>query len=516
MSKFLNTDGNIKSRASTLPTVNFNFMLRVEGVIDVPLKSVRAIHKENEYDQIQEGGVNDYVHLIRKPITKPFTLEIERYVGIDFYDPLSLGTKLLLPMFLNVGRYLDPALFLPERQYLFNGCEVISKEYGNLDGEKSGLLTEVTRIAFQTMFVIDSPLDGSQPLWEFEGTTKKGNGETNRNKSRAPLEDSREDMAKRTQRWSMAKSQGLTESRKDVSISSRQNLVLKNDLDASIDTMAGKAKKWEFSQKKMEGNGKTSASTPITLGYQDKQKNSAATMATTAEKHHWGFTEDGAVFGNQKTSATTALKKGLQKPEDSVENMRKAATDHYWEFNKYDPEGNGKHSATNADRAGLQKPTDTVANMRAEATKHYWEFTTDGAALGNEKQSAGTAVNKNIQKPEYSSDNMKKTAGDHHWEFADDGATNGNEKQSASTPLTMGLQKSEYSSDSMKKTAADHHWQFSQDGATAGQGKQSATTLQSMGVTGETVLSKEDMKGKASQWPPKKSAQNIADFLNQK
>ena len=31
------------------PAVNFNFMLRVEGVLDLPCKSIRAFQKENEY-----------------------------------------------------------------------------------------------------------------------------------------------------------------------------------------------------------------------------------------------------------------------------------------------------------------------------------------------------------------------------------------------------------------------------------------------------------------------------------
>ena len=82
------------------PLVNFNFMLRVELMFDLPCKSVRAFTRELEYDYIQEGGLNDYVHMRRKPITRPFTLEIERYVGVDYIDPLPLGADLVLPVLL--------------------------------------------------------------------------------------------------------------------------------------------------------------------------------------------------------------------------------------------------------------------------------------------------------------------------------------------------------------------------------------------------------------------------------
>ena len=57
------------------PLVNFNFMLRVELMFDLPCKSVRAFTRELEYDYIQEGGLNDYVHMRRKPITRPVLAE---------------------------------------------------------------------------------------------------------------------------------------------------------------------------------------------------------------------------------------------------------------------------------------------------------------------------------------------------------------------------------------------------------------------------------------------------------
>lgn len=140
------------------PLVNFNFMLRVELMFDLPCKSVRAFSRELEYDYIQEGGLNDYVHMRRKPITKPFTLEVERYVGVDYLDPLPLGADLTLPVLLFVGRNHDQ--FIPgvvARTYVFTGCTVMKKTYGDLVADQSGLLVETTTLGYREMLCVDIP-----------------------------------------------------------------------------------------------------------------------------------------------------------------------------------------------------------------------------------------------------------------------------------------------------------------------------------------------------------------------
>lgn len=150
------------------PITAFNFVLEVEGVFFLPLKSVRAFTKENEYEYIREGGVNDYVHMKRKPISKPFTFQIERYVGTErFLDPLANGTELALPLILHVYRHAAMQGFsalpdaAPARLYTFTGCTVISKEYGELNSERSSILTEVTTIAYRELLVITNPFQST-------------------------------------------------------------------------------------------------------------------------------------------------------------------------------------------------------------------------------------------------------------------------------------------------------------------------------------------------------------------
>lgn len=154
----ITTDNFVVSNKGLNPVVNFNFMVRVEGLIDLPCKSVKAFSREMEYELIQEGGVNDYVHMRRKPISRPFTLEIERYTGIDYFDPLPTGLDLVLPLIVFVSRYVNN--FIPGivyRTYLFTGCTVTKKTYGELNAEHSGLLTETTTIAYREMMCVDLP-----------------------------------------------------------------------------------------------------------------------------------------------------------------------------------------------------------------------------------------------------------------------------------------------------------------------------------------------------------------------
>lgn len=134
------------------PAVSFNFLLRVEGNYDLPCKKISAITRELEYESIQEGGVNDYVHLRRKPVSSPFILEVERYVCAEYFDPLPLGKQLEMPLVLYVssaaGKFGSPV-----RTFTFYGCIVMGKTYGELDAGGSGLLTETTKIAYQRLMV---------------------------------------------------------------------------------------------------------------------------------------------------------------------------------------------------------------------------------------------------------------------------------------------------------------------------------------------------------------------------
>ena len=174
---FLGNAGETTDAALRNPITSFNFVLEVEALYFLALKGVKVFNKENEYEYIREGGVNDYVHMRRKPISKPFTFQVERYVGNErFLDPLALGTELMLPVILYVYRYqprqgiTESAPAWPARLYTFTGCTVTNKEYGELSAEKSGLLTETTTIAYRELVVVTNPTwgpDAEKPRMSF-------------------------------------------------------------------------------------------------------------------------------------------------------------------------------------------------------------------------------------------------------------------------------------------------------------------------------------------------------------
>lgn len=141
----------------TEPLASYSFELVAEAVYHLPCKSVQTFKKENEYEYIQEGGLNDYVHILRKPVSQPSTLEIERYVldGDDGnFDPLPKGMVLTMPLILHVSKWLG-SYETSRRSYEFTGGVVTGKEYGGLDAEKPGLVIEKTSIAYQELKVIN-------------------------------------------------------------------------------------------------------------------------------------------------------------------------------------------------------------------------------------------------------------------------------------------------------------------------------------------------------------------------
>jgi hypothetical protein len=134
------------------PMPNYIFLLRVDALYDLPCTKVSGITQEKEYENIMEGGVNDYVQLREKPVSKPNTLQIERYIGENYFDPLPVGYQCTMPLVLYVGRYVrdfNRAVIT----FTFSGATVISKKYGELDAEKGGLMSVTTEIAYQQVTV---------------------------------------------------------------------------------------------------------------------------------------------------------------------------------------------------------------------------------------------------------------------------------------------------------------------------------------------------------------------------
>ena len=437
------------------PAVNFNFLLRVEGIYDLPCRSVHVFQKENEYELIQEGGLNDYVHMRRKPISKPFTFQVERYVGTDILDPLANGTDLALPVILMVNRYRIYGDFLPVRMYVFTGCTVMAKEYGELNAEKGGLLVETTTIAYRELVCMEN-VAGSflmEDPWKFDSTTKAGNGNQSANRSRD--EDSAAQMEERAKRWMFAG----------------------GDSALKVQRVGGPPGEEQNAQPDFRGmNGSTTDSAHAQREIRKAQMENKA--------HRWSFhkNEEGASADGAGAS----------------------------------PDFLGSHGSTT--ESAYAKKEIRKSAMEEKAKKWSFgagEGDGDGAAPGFQG-SNGSTTNSNYAQSEMRKAAMEEKAV--KWSFdagegGEDGASPGFQGSNGSTTT------SSYAQNEMRKAAMEEKavkWSFDageggEDGASPGfQGSNGSTTTSSYA---QNEMRKAAMEERAQRWPPKRSAVDTARFL---
>ena len=334
------------------PATNFNFILRVEGAFDLPCKSVHVFQKENEYEYIQEGGLNDYVHMKRKPISKPFTFQVERYVGVDglLVDYLANGTELVLPLVLLVNRYHWNGYPYPTRTYVFTGCTVIGKEYGELNAERSGLLVETTTIAYREMVNVDvgiganagetweyqpkseeekieaekKRLTHSKRYWTFDDKKYSGKGEGS---ARHPENEKRkEELLADRRLWNPDKKK-VTES-KNSARQSKDFLKIETEGEGQE-----KERLWAFDKQTFSGKGDASARHP---------ENEKRKKELLADRRLW----------NPNKKKVTKSKNSARQPEDFLEiktegegQKKRQEKERLWAFDNQTYSGKGEGSA---------------------------------------------------------------------------------------------------------------------------------------------------------------------------
>ena len=352
---------------------SFNFMLRVDGAFDVPLKSVRAFSRENEYEYIQEGGLNDYVHLKRKPISKPFTLVCERYIPTQLNDPLSNGTELTLPLMLFVGRNVGGKFNALDatRYYVFTGAVIMSKEYGGLDAERSGILTETVTIGYNRMFCVTNPTDESnKPAWQMNADMDPDStGNTKQLYSKSSKIIDQNSVTKRT----MASNAALwefdeegTKAGDGTPSAKRLTDAADNLLEPSKAKMIRNAKKYDFAAENnpnYQGANQSVHSAQNAL-YSDKtlgeklgiKELTESEMAAKARKFE--FTTQNEVAGNEMLSSV----RHTPEEEPHIAEVRAKASE--WKFEGKTKTGNGDSSA-----AGFEPKELTKEEMIANASE---------------------------------------------------------------------------------------------------------------------------------------------------
>lgn len=521
--------------AGTMLT-NFNFMLRVNGIDDVPLKSVRAFTRENEYDYIQEGGLNDYVHMRRKPVSKPFTLVCERYIPTQFNDPLSNGSEMLLPLMLfigrNVGRKFNVVAAL--RCYVFTGAVVMSKEYGQLDAEHAGLLTETVTIGYNRMFCVTNPTDDfdEYAAWKMNETLEETTeGNTKQLYSKNPKTPMQNGMSKKgftqlAKKFKFADGEVLGNGELSAAPNPNEEL--------SKGDMVDRRRSYIFAAENNEnyqGDAKSVRSAQ-NAQYSDKtlgenrgiKELTKKEMANLARKFE--LTDAKSFTGNNQLSS----KRNDPNKELHLEDMMGNASK--WEFDGPKKEGAGAQHGQNAmSRNTENSGGDNVAGVGAKelskdemaqrATRREfgsistepvksefteasskWEF--EGTSKdGNGKRSrqnakpAGTDV-AGIGAKEASKDKMAKAS--HKWAFTDKYSKEGNNVRSGKKPADVGIKEANIE-DMQGKSA---RWEF--DGTSKdGKGKSSRQNAKADGGDdvsgmGVTELSRQDFEEAAAKW----------------
>ena len=365
------------------PAVSYNFGLEVEAAFFVPVRSVRVFTKENEFDYYQEGGLNDYVHMLRKPISKPFTFQVERYVGVDsgmfdtnsgFLDPLALGTDLILPVILYVNRsYTKNAggnfsFDNCARAYIFTGCTVTAKEYGELNAESSKLLTETTTIAYKELFAINQ----LNPAWERDGAWKFDDAKTNptylgkgeAHTSNRSKNKSKTDMIGIADkgRWQIDKANFQGNKKRHIP---SVNHPAVNDTKAVAEEK-GKKKMWQFGP---PSNGTPLNPTPY-AGNSQFHTDHRSDGETRGKANQWIIDKDHPTGGGKDHDSNRSKNDAKSK----LEGQGKANT---WLLDKQHPTGGGKDHPNNRSK------NDPKSKGEGDGKKKMWQFgpPSNGSAL---------------------------------------------------------------------------------------------------------------------------------------
>lgn len=109
--------------------------------------NIKSISTEVEVEALREGGVNDHVHILRKPSSSIQKLVFERGVCqgniVSALAAFSVGTNLLLPGTILVNN----AKGIPVSAFIFTSGIVLKWQVSDLDASSSKVLVETFEVA---------------------------------------------------------------------------------------------------------------------------------------------------------------------------------------------------------------------------------------------------------------------------------------------------------------------------------------------------------------------------------
>ena len=487
----LNLD-NAGQNHEVLP--GFRFTLMVEGFQEVPLKSVRPFSKENEFETIEEGGMNDFVRIKRKHATKPHTIQVERYLNQDFYDPIpNGGAEFILPLLLFVGgnNAQEFGWSGSQRVFVFFGSMVMNREIGGFDSEKSGLLTETITIAYNQLYTMDVPGDENKEAWKFDGNIANqyanqgtfGEIEANKMKKTEFIMKASENM------WTFGEDEteylgnGVRHTLSEFEKLNPQNQQKKQTLDSRAKTMT-----WHFGSDETEYEGAVGA-----RSYEEEEKKvrknlvKKSTLSSKAKGATWHFGKGPDDYvGNDKRHAQEGQPRIRQNEveKDTLAAEAEAAT---WHFSD-----------------GVKGVYDKT-QLESKAEEETWKFGNDASQYeGSGKRHAadGQPV---ITQNQKTREQLAGAAAGETWKFGNDAGkyegTGNRHNMEAETPIA---QNATTKASLASKAEADT-WKFGSDASQyEGTGTRHAANGQ-MPIP-QNEKTKEQIAGAAQTWPAKSYA----------
>ena len=141
-----------KMRPSSAPPLVGNQQFKVFfGSTQINFARVSNVQRSVEHEDLMEGGLNDYVHVLTKPGGQSGTLTLEKGVAADssltkLMRALEPGTRITTPVTILLY-YRDASGWKPARAWGFEEGMVTRWELGNLDGLGSEVIIEKLEIS---------------------------------------------------------------------------------------------------------------------------------------------------------------------------------------------------------------------------------------------------------------------------------------------------------------------------------------------------------------------------------
>ena len=139
-------------RPSSAPPLVGNQQFKVFfGSTQINFARVSNVQRSVEHEDLMEGGLNDYVHVLTKPGGQSGTLTLEKGVAADssltkLMRALEPGTRITTPVTILLYSR-DASGWKPARAWGFEDGMVTRWELGNLDGLGSEVIIEKLEIS---------------------------------------------------------------------------------------------------------------------------------------------------------------------------------------------------------------------------------------------------------------------------------------------------------------------------------------------------------------------------------